>query len=217
MTSPALKNKVKSSGSVNFCRALLVATLALTGSACAETPAKQTEASGAFPIVRIETTEGNMTVRLRPDVAPKTVENFLEYVRSDFYEGTVFHRVIPGFMIQGGGYTANLSGKPTRTQVENEAKRTFGNVRGSIAMARRNDPDSATSQFFINLVDNEFLDEGVRGPGYTVFGTVTEGMGVADAIANIPTTRKGGMADVPSEAVVIQSIEIIENGDTAQP
>ena len=217
MTSPVLKNKVKSSGSVNFCRALLVATLALTGSACAETPTKQTQANDDLPTVRIETTEGTLMVRLRPDVAPKTVENFLQYVRSDFYDGTVFHRVIPGFMIQGGGYTANLSGKPTRATVENEARRTFGNVRGSVAMARRNDPDSATSQFFINLVDNEFLDEGVRGAGYTVFGTVIEGMGVADAIANIPTTRKGGMADVPAKAVVIQSIEIVDNGEAAQP
>ncbi|WP_227545851.1 peptidylprolyl isomerase [Marinobacter fonticola] len=167
--------------------------------------------------MKIQTTEGVMTVRLRPDVAPKTVENFLQYVRNDFYEGTVFHRVIPGFMIQGGGYTEDLAGKPTGAPVENEAKRTFGNVRGSVAMARMNDPDSATAQFFVNLVDNQFLDEGVRGPGYTVFGTVVEGMGVADAIASVPTTNKRGMADVPVDTVTIQSIEVVEAGEAGQP
>lgn len=161
------------------------------------------------PKVMIETTEGNIVVSLRPDVAPKTVANFLAYARSGFYKGTIFHRVIPGFMIQGGGFNQSMARQQTQPPVINEAKATVKNLRGTIAMARTQDPDSATSQFFINLTDNDFLNAGVRGPGYTVFGKVTNGMGVVDAIASIPTERRNGMADVPTKPVIVQSVHRI--------
>ena len=157
------------------------------------------------PKVMIETTEGNIVVSLRPDVAPETVANFLAYVRSGFYKGTIFHRVIPGFMIQGGGFNQSMERQQTQAPVVNEAKPTVKNLRGTIAMARTQDPDSATSQFFINLTDNDFLNAGVRGPGYAVFGKVTSGMGVVDAIASIPTERRNGMADVPTKPIIITS------------
>jgi peptidyl-prolyl cis-trans isomerase A (cyclophilin A) len=162
-----------------------------------------------LPVVRMETSKGVMELRLRPDVAPKTVQNFLDYVRQGFYDGTVFHRVIPGFMVQGGGFSQDLERKKTGAPVENEASETLKNLRGTIAMARTPDPDSATAQFFINLVDNDFLNKGVRGPGYTVFGKVTEGIGVADAIAAVPTGRRGGMADVPAETVRIEKMTVV--------
>lgn len=163
-----------------------------------------------LPRVLIETSEGNMELALRPDVAPETVENFLAYASSGFYNDTIFHRVIPGFMIQGGGFDESLTRQQTRDPVRNEATPTLKNLRGTIAMARTNDPDSATSQFFINLVDNHFLNAGVRGPGYTVFGRVTEGMGVADAIAGKATGYRNGMADVPVQPIIIHRISRIE-------
>ena len=142
--------------------------------------------------------------------APKTTANFVQYVRDGHYDGTIFHRVIDGFMIQGGGFTEALSRKSTLEPIRNEASPTLPNLRGTIAMARTNAPDSATSQFFINLADNGFLNAGVRGPGYAVFGKVTEGMGVVDAIARKQTTRKQGMADVPVEPVRIEKVTVIE-------
>lgn len=166
--------------------------------------------SSDLPRVLIETSEGNIELTLRPDVAPQTVENFLAYAEEDFYQGTVFHRVIPGFMIQGGGFSENLERRPTRPPVPNEAKPTVKNLRGTIAMARTNDPDSATSQFFINLVDNDYLNAGARGPGYTVFGRVTSGMGVVDSIAGTPTGRQGGMGDVPKKPVIIKDIRRLD-------
>ncbi|MDX1634269.1 MAG: peptidylprolyl isomerase [Marinobacter sp.] len=164
------------------------------------------EADQSLPRVVIETTEGNIELTLRPDVAPETVSNFLAYAEADFYQGTIFHRVIPGFMIQGGGFSENLERKQTRDPVPLEAKPTVKNLRGTIAMARTGDPDSATSQFFINLVDNDYLNAGARGPGYTVFGKVTSGMGVVDTIAGKATGRRNGMADVPREPVIIKDI-----------
>lgn len=214
MTSLTLKNNVKYPYGVIFLRgliALILATGLVTGVQAA------TSDQNSFPQVRLDTTEGVVTIRLRPDVAPKTVANFLEYVKAGYYDGTVFHRVIPSFMVQGGGFTADLSRKTTRAPVPNEASETFGNVRGSVAMARTNDPDSATSQFFINLVDNHFLDKGGRGAGYTVFGTVTDGMGAVDAIGNVPTERQSGMADVPETPVVIRSATVIEPDQDAKP
>ncbi|MDY6798306.1 MAG: peptidylprolyl isomerase [Pseudomonadota bacterium] len=160
----------------------------------------------------METSKGVMELRLRPDVAPKTVQNFLNYVRQGFYDGTVFHRVIPGFMVQGGGFTQDLQRKQTGEPVVNEASETLRNLRGTIAMARTPDPDSATSQFFINLGDNDFLNKGVRGPGYTVFGKVTEGIGVADAIAAVPTGRRSGMADVPMDTIRIEKVTVVGEG-----
>ncbi|TGN41751.1 peptidylprolyl isomerase [Marinobacter confluentis] len=170
--------------------------------------AVKTVAEEPLPKATVETSLGSFEVTLRPDLAPETVNNFKQYLADDFYSGTVFHRVIPGFMIQGGGFDRELNQKPTRSPVVNEAKPTAKNLRGTIAMARTQNPDSATSQFFINLTDNEFLDAGVRGAGYAVFGKVTDGMGVIDAIAAIPTGRQRGMADVPDEPVIIKKITL---------
>lgn len=159
------------------------------------------------PQVLVKTSLGEITIALDEEKAPKTVANFLSYVDSGFYDGTVFHRVIPDFMIQGGGLTADLEKKPTREPVENEAKNGLKNVRGSIAMARTSAPHSATAQFFINHRDNENLDyPSFDGWGYAVFGQVTEGMDVVDAIAAVPTGTRAGRRDVPLEAVTIESV-----------
>lgn len=167
------------------------------------------DSNQALPKVRFVTSEGSFVLQLRPDVAPDTVDNFLGYVNNGFYDGTIFHRVIPGFMIQGGGFTEELTRKPTEQPIRNEASQTLRNLRGTIAMARTSAPDSATSQFFINLVDNGFLDAGVRGAGYAVFGKVTEGMGVVDSIAGVKTGQARGMADVPVAPVVIERVSVL--------
>ena len=162
------------------------------------------------PRVTITTSLGAIVVELDAAKAPKTVENFLAYVDSGFYDGTIFHRVIPEFMIQGGGHTADMMRKTTREPVQNESKNGLSNQRGTIAMARTSDPHSATSQFFINSVDNsKGLDSGSTGDGwgYTVFGKVVEGMDVVDAISKVPTTSKNGNRDVPVEPVTIESVK----------
>jgi cyclophilin family peptidyl-prolyl cis-trans isomerase len=154
--------------------------------------------------VRIETSKGDIIVELNEQKAPVTCKNFLSYVEDKFYDGTIFHRVIKGFMVQGGGMTADLRQKSVKPSIVNEAKNGLKNDRGTIAMARTPDPDSATSQFFINHGDNEFLNYGVRDEGYAVFGKVVEGMDVVDAIAAVQT-RPG---DVPAETVLIKSIRV---------
>ncbi len=160
--------------------------------------------------VTLETTMGQITFELDEEKAPKSVQNFLEYVDSKHYEGTVFHRVIDGFMIQGGGYDRELKKKPTRPGVEIEADNGLPNVRGSVAMARSSDPNSATAQFFINVVDNPFLDHKDKTPegwGYAVFGKVVEGMDVVDKIKAVPTGARGSFTkDCPLEDVVILSV-----------
>lgn len=157
--------------------------------------------------VLIKTSLGEITVELDADKAPKTVANFLAYAEAGFYDGTVFHRVIPDFMIQGGGMGQDMQKKPTRDPVENEARNGLKNVRGSIAMARTGDPHSATAQFFINLKDNDFLNyPGRDGWGYTVFGTVTGGMAVVDTIGAVDTGSHSGRRDVPRETVLIESV-----------
>lgn len=159
------------------------------------------------PQVLVKTSLGEITVALDEDKAPITVANFFEYVDAGFYDGTIFHRVIPGFMIQGGGLTADLEKKPTREPIENEAKNGLKNVRGSIAMARTGAPHSATAQFFINHRDNENLDyPSFDGWGYAVFGQVTDGMDVVDAIAAVRTGTRAGRRDVPLDTVTIESI-----------
>jgi cyclophilin family peptidyl-prolyl cis-trans isomerase len=150
-----------------------------------------------------------MTIELWPDKAPKTVENFLQYVDDGFYEGTVFHRVIPGFMIQGGGMTKDLQPKPNRPPVPNEARADVKNLRGTLSMARTSDINSATSQFFVNVADNAFLDhqdETPRGYGYAVFGKVIDGLDVADRIVAVKTTTVGPFENVPVEPVVITDV-----------
>ena len=168
---------------------------------------------GAGTSVVIDTTLGAMTLELDAETAPLTVENFLSYVQSGFYDGTIFHRVIPGFMIQGGGFTEDLQEKPTEPPVKNEAANGLKNLRGTIAMARTAEVDSATSQFFINVADNPALDhqdESQPGFGYAVFGRVTEGMEVADKIVAVPTGTEGPFQDVPQTPVVIRSITVGE-------
>ena len=158
------------------------------------------------PVVLLETTSGDILVELYPDKAPETVANFLKYVDDGFYNNTIFHRVIPGFMIQGGGLTARMQQKDTSAPIKNEADNGLKNDRGTLAMARTMDPHSATAQFFINLVDNDFLNfqaPSGNGWGYCVFGRVTEGMDVVDKIAKVKTTTVGMYQDVPSDLVVI--------------
>lgn len=170
-------------------------------------------AETASPRVRLETTLGIIVLELDSQAAPKTVENFLAYVGDGFYDGTIFHRVIKKFMIQGGGLTVDMKKKATMKPIENEADNTLKNLRGTIAMARTNDPHSATSQFFINAVDNSFLNHKAKtaqGWGYCVFGKVAEGMEVVDAIEKVSTTNKNGRQDVPVEPVIIQQATIIE-------
>jgi len=172
------------------------------------------EATKPAPRVRVETTKGTIVLELYPDKAPKTVANFLEYVQTGHYIGTIFHRVIPGFMIQGGGVTATYQGKPLRPPVANEAGNGLKNQRGTLAMARTSEVDSATAQIFINLKDNAFLDhkdETPQGFGYCVFGKVVEGMSVVDAIAAVPTGPGGPFAkDVPKEALMITKAILVE-------
>ncbi|WP_424212069.1 peptidylprolyl isomerase [Streptomyces sp. BI20] len=163
-----------------------------------------------MPQVRLTTNHGALVLDLDEAAAPRTVGNFLGYVDAGHYEGSVFHRVIPGFMIQGGGFTADLRQKPVGPPVPNEADNGLRNLRYAVAMARTSDPHSATAQFFVNTVDNPALDHSAPTPagwGYAVFGSVVEGRGTVDAIAGVATGRAGGHADVPKEAVVIERAE----------
>ncbi|MBR1920882.1 MAG: peptidyl-prolyl cis-trans isomerase [Kiritimatiellae bacterium] len=159
----------------------------------------------------IETTKGTITLELDEEKAPATVANFAEYARSGFYDGTIFHRVIDGFMIQGGGFTRDMNQKETREPIMIESMNGLGNVRGTIAMARTMDPNSATSQFFINLVDNDFLNFTAptrQGYGYAVFGKVVDGLEVVDDIAKVRTGSVGPYENVPEDAVVIKKVVV---------
>jgi len=161
-------------------------------------------------MIRFETSHGAFTVELFPKEAPVTVENFLQYVDDGFFDGTIFHRIVPGFVIQGGGLTADFANKKTRAAIPNEAKNGLKNSRGWLSMARTSDINSATSQFFVNLKDNGFLDHGPRDYGYAVFGRVTEGMEVIDRIAGVRTGTRKGYQDAPVEDVVIVSARRLE-------
>ncbi|MEY3875590.1 MAG: hypothetical protein RIR50_761 [Pseudomonadota bacterium] len=163
--------------------------------------------------VQLNTSMGNITLTLNDELAPKSTENFLDYVRSGHYDDTIFHRVIANFMVQGGGMTAGMKQKPTKATIENEADNGLQNTRGSVAMARTSDPHSASSQFFINVVDNAFLNFSAptsQGWGYAVFGEVTEGMDVVDAIRQVKTGSSGFHQDVPKEDVTIITATILE-------
>lgn len=162
--------------------------------------------------ITIKTSKGNIKVKLLDQEAPETVKNFLKYVVDGHYNNTIFHRVIPGFMIQGGGFDTKFNQKPTRSPIKNEASSQISNKRGTIAMARTQDPHSATAQFFINTTDNNFLDHiapSSQQYGYCVFGKVIEGMDVVDKIAGVRTGFKGGHQDVPTENVIIE--EVVKN------
>jgi len=163
------------------------------------------EPAHSEPSVVLSTTLGDITIELFPDKAPVTVENFLAYVDAGFFDKSIFHRVIPGFVLQGGGFTEKMEQKKTRTPIKNEAENGLKNNRGTLSMARTSDINSATSQFFINLKDNSSLDHGTRDFGYAVFAKVTAGMDVVDKIAAVPTGNRGMFQDVPVKAVIIQS------------
>lgn len=189
--------------------ALAITFAGLTGS----TPAQETTpVSDAKPVtIVMETSKGTIELELDAAKAPGTVANFVSYVKKGHYDGVVFHRVIPDFMIQGGGFLPDMSQKETDAPIQNEAKNGLKNVRGSIAMARTPNPHSASAQFFVNLKDNGFLDyPGQDGWGYCVFGKVSAGMDVVDQIAKVPTGSKGGHQNVPTEPVLIQSAKIKE-------
>ena len=184
---------------------LLAAALLAPGDPAAKSPA-------APPRVALDTSLGRIVLELDPVKAPKSVENFLDYVKSGQYDGTIFHRVIQTFMIQGGGFTADLQQKPTKPPVKNESSNGLSNVRGTIAMARTAAPDSATCQFFINTVDNaRGLDNPhAQGSGYAVFGKVVEGMDVVDKIAAVPTGNRGPYQNVPNTPVVIKKASVVK-------
>lgn len=164
-------------------------------------------------MVKMDTNQGTITLELDADNAPNTVANFLTYAKEGFYDGTIFHRVISNFMIQGGGFNEDMSQKTTHDPIKNEANNGLKNDNGTIAMARTGDPHSATAQFFINVKDNDFLNfssETSQGWGYAVFGKVTEGMDVVEKIKAIATTTKGPYQDVPTEPVIIEKVTIVE-------
>ena len=164
-------------------------------------------------MVIIRTTFGDIKLDLDAEKAPKTVANFLQYAREGFYDGTIFHRVIDNYMIQGGGFESDMSQKPSGDPVENEADNGLKNDHGTIAMARTTDPHSATAQFFINVKDNDFLNhsgKNMQGWGYTVFGKVTDGNDVLDKIRAVATTSRGGHQDVPTDDIIIESVTIVE-------
>jgi cyclophilin family peptidyl-prolyl cis-trans isomerase len=187
----------------------LALVAALTAQSPSPTPPPAAPAKAmSNPVVTIKTNMGSIDVELFADKAPKTVANFLSYVKSGHYEGTVFHRVIAGFMIQGGGMDKALNKKSTQPPVVNEASNGLKNDTGTIAMARTNDPDSATSQFFINVKDNGALNRSEGNPGYTVFGKVTSGMDVVKKIEASKTSMQGGMRDVPVDVVTIESVKL---------
>jgi peptidyl-prolyl cis-trans isomerase B (cyclophilin B) len=170
------------------------------------------KAPAANPRVALETNKGRIVIELYADKAPKSAKNFLDYVKAGHYNNTIFHRVIPGFMIQGGGFTPTMTEKPTKGPIQNEADNRVLNQRGTLAMARTGDPNSATAQFFINLANNGFLNFTGKTPsgwGYAVFGNVVEGMDVVDAIAQVPTATKGMYENVPTQPVVIQKVTVL--------
>jgi peptidyl-prolyl cis-trans isomerase A (cyclophilin A) len=187
--------------------AVLAAALCLSGAALAQN-------TQAAPRVKFSTTAGDFVVEVYPDKAPKTAENFLQYVRDKHYDGTIFHRVIDRFMVQGGGFDAGMVEKKTRAPVAHEGREAFAkglkNEVGTLAMARTSDPDSASSQFFINVANNAFLDPNTGNPGYTVFGRVVSGMDVVNKIKGVRTANAGMHGDVPVTPVVIQSATLVK-------
>jgi len=192
---------------------LIALVLLVTAALCAHSaPAAAADATHKEDsMVVMHTNLGDIEIEVLADAAPKTAANFLQYVRDGFYDGTIFHRVIPGFVIQGGGFTADYQQKPTRDPIANESDNGLDNDRGTLSMARTSDPDSATSQFFVNLSDNPPLNARGGRPGYAVFAKVTDGMDVVDKIADVPTGPAGPFRqDVPQQTVTIESAEVID-------
>ena len=196
----------------NLLDLLLVVALGLVPMA-GYTQDKQPEGVGMVT-VKMETTKGVITLELDGNKAPETVANFVEYAKAGFYDGTVFHRVIPGFMVQGGGFDTDMKQKKTNAPVKNEADNGLKNDTGTVAMARTSDPNSATAQFFINVKDNDFLNHSSPTPqgwGYTVFGKVTDGMDAVRSIEKVKTATNHGMQDVPMMEVVIRKVTVVED------
>jgi len=186
------------------------------------TPAATPKPAPTGPFVAIEVTQGRqalgtIVIALNREKAPISVENFLTYVKAGHYDGTVFHRVMPGFMIQGGGYTPELEERPVRPAIKNEARNGLRNSRGTVSMARTNDPNSAASQFFINVRDNHRLDFGISGAGYAVFGEVVEGLEVADRISATPTMVRGQHQNAPQTSVVIRRVQELKTWTPPAP
>ncbi|MBT9590265.1 MAG: peptidyl-prolyl cis-trans isomerase [Thiobacillus sp.] len=213
-----------------FSTPLLIGVLMLGISGCgASEPGKQgistapTVGQPANPRVLIETSKGNITVEIFPAQAPQSAGNFINYVKTGFYDGLIFHRVIPGFMIQTGGMTPDMTEKPKNAPIQNEADNGLKNLRGTLAMARTGEPHSASSQFFINVADNAFLNhrgKSFEGWGYAVFGQVIDGMDVVDAIVAVPRGNRGPHGDVPVEPIVMQRVTLLPEtaqSATAQP
>jgi cyclophilin family peptidyl-prolyl cis-trans isomerase len=193
---------------MNLSIAVAFIVLAMVGAGAADAQGQ----AKANPRVVLETTKGKIVIELYPEKAPKTVDNFLQYVSSGFYNGVIFHRVIPGFMIQGGGFNPDMTQKPTKGSIQNEADNGLRNERGTLAMARTGDPHSASAQWFINVADNRSLNhtgKSQQGWGYAVFGKVVEGMDVVDAIVGVRTTQKGPYGDVPVEPIVITKASVV--------
>ena len=192
---------------------LMILNLMFSGVVMVSAFSGESMAAQKNPVVVMETSMGNVKIELDEAKAPISVKNFLSYVDDKFYDGTIFHRVIANFMIQGGGFTADMQQKGTKAQIKNEAGNGLSNKKGTLAMARTNVVDSASSQFFINVVDNDFLDHKDNSPqgfGYAVFGKVIEGMDVVDKIKGVKTGTKMGFQDVPAEAVVIKSVKRVQ-------
>ena len=193
---------------------IVVMAMSLSGLCFSSTPqeAKDMSTSSKKPVVLIKTTAGDIKVELDAEKAPGTVKNFLQYVNEGHYDGTIFHRVIEGFMVQGGGFTKDMQQKSVHTPIKIESDNGLKNTRGTLAMARTSDPNSATAQFFINVVDNSFLDFRAKNPngyGYTVFGHVTEGMDVVDKIRKVKTSTKGPFENVPVEGIEILDVKLM--------
>ncbi len=193
---------MKSLKNILFILAIIALSISINKN---ESIAEDKVEKGGNPVVLIKTSKGDIKVELYKEKAPISVENFLSYVNDGYYNGTIFHRVIKNFMIQGGGFTADMKQKSPKDPIKNEAKNGLSNSKGTLAMARTAVVDSATSQFFINHADNKFLDHGTRDYGYAVFGKVIEGMDIVDKIAIVPT----GHQDVPTETVTIESITLV--------
>jgi cyclophilin family peptidyl-prolyl cis-trans isomerase len=194
----------------------MIAT-ALALAAVLQSPAPAPVASPAGPQVALETSLGRIVLSLEAQKAPVSVKNFLSYVRKGHYDGTIFHRVIPNFMVQGGGFDPNMKQRPTAAAIVNEAKNGLRNNRGTVAMARTADPNSATAQFFINVKDNHRLDYGIGGAGYAVFASVAEGMDVVDRIVAVDTTSRPPHDDVPVTPVLIKSARVVGEKAPARP
>jgi cyclophilin family peptidyl-prolyl cis-trans isomerase len=184
---------------------LLTAVLLVAQAAASPAPSPASPAPPPGPVVTLETSLGRIRIALDQERSPISTANFLKYVKAGHYDGTVFHRVIPNFMVQGGGMTPDLKEKPTNPPIRNEARNGVRNLRGTVAMARTNDPNSATAQFFISVKDNPFLDFGIQGAGYAVFGQVIEGMDVVDKIVAVPTKNSGPYQNVPVTPVLIKT------------